>query len=170
MTENNNDEAIDDLFKRLEKAIGMPLSDLFNNMNPQASDRELMDDFLTKTFNQKKKKVAKDFTQIEVAAAMLLSGYLIDPRLKEISSFSLLTSLSESKGIEAFASDMRANGMEVSFDQVAEAIDTVMSYVVEFGLASVQQGLMTADVDCAPPKARNRHFEDLGIEDPFKEN
>lgn len=170
MTEDNNEEKVNSLFKRLEKALGKSLNSIFDSMNTEASDKDLMDEFLVKTFNEKKMKVAKEFTQIEIAVTMLLSGYLIDPKLHGISSFQMIAALRETKGIEAFAGDMRENGMEVSFDQVAEAIDTVMSYLVEFGLASLHHGLMLADVDCAPPKARNTQFEDLGIEDPFKEN
>lgn len=170
MTEDNNEEAINELFKRLEKAIGKSLNGIFDSLNHESSDKDLLGEFLLKTFEEKKKKVAKDFSQIEVAVMMLLSGYLVDPRLREVSPFRMMASLQESKAVEAFVGDMRSNGMEVSFDQVAEAIDNVMSYVVEFGVASVHHGLLIAEVDCAPPKARNTQFEDLGIEDPFKEN
>lgn len=170
MTEDSNEKAITDLFKRLEKAIGKSLNGIFASLNPESSDKGMMEEFLLKTFNEKKKKVSEDFNQVEIAATMLLSGYLIDPRLRDLSSFQMMASLRETKAIEAFAADMRENGMEVSFDQVAEAIDNVMSYVVEFGLASLHQGFMMANIDCAPPKARNKHFEDLGIQDPFKEN
>lgn len=170
MTEDNNDEAINDLFKRLEKAIGKSLNGIFDSLNSEASDKDLLDEFLLKTFEEKKKKVAKDFTQIEIAVVMLLSGYLVDPKLRDHSTFTLMSAISSPKGVEYFVTDMRANGMEVSHEQVAEAVDNVMSYVVEFGVASVHHGLMIAEVDCAPPKARNTQFEDLGIEDPFKEN
>lgn len=170
MTEDNNDEAVNDLFKRLEKAIGNSLNGIFDSLNPEASEKAMMGEFVAKTFDAKKRKVAEDFNQVDVAVAMLLAGYILSPALKGISSFDVMVSLREVKAVEAFVADMRSNGMEVSFDQVAEAIDKVMSYVVEFGLAAIQHGFMLADVDCAPPKARNRKFEDLGIEDPFKEN
>ena len=170
MTEDNNDKEVNDLFKRLEKAIGKSLNGLFESLNPESSDKDLMDDFLVKTFDEKKKKVAKDFSSIEIAVVMLLSGYLIDPKLRDHSSFAMMSAISSHKGIQAFTQDMRENGIEASFDQVAEALDNVMSFIVEFGLASVNHGLMIADVDCAPPKSRNRQFEDLGIEDPFKDS
>ena len=170
MSEDNNDEATNDLFKRLEKAIGKSLNSIFNSLNPESTDKEIMDEFLVKTFNEKKLKVALDFTQIDIAVTMLLSGYLIEPKLREMPSFAIINALSTPKAIGAFVADMRENGMEVSHEQVAEALSNVMSYIIEFGLASVHHGLMMADVDCAPPKARDRNFEDLGIEDPFKEN
>lgn len=170
MTEDNNDEAINDLFKRLEKAIGKSLNGIFDSLNPESTDKDLMDEFLVKTFNEKKLKVAKDLTQADIAVTMLLSGYLIDPKLKNLPSLAVMSSLTTPKGIAAFVADMRENGMEVSHEQVAEALSNVLSYIIEFGLASVHHGLMMADVDCAPPKVRDKNFEDLGIEDPFKEN
>lgn len=174
MSNNHEDEEIhkklQNLFSNLEKAIGKPLDSIFDSLDTNASDEALLDEFLVKSFEEKKKKVAKDLNQIEIATIMLLSGYLIDPKLKNHSSSNMLKAVASIRGIEAFAEDMRENGMEVSFDQVAEAVDNVMSYIIEFGLASVHHGMMTMGVDCTPPKSRKQNFGDIGIEDPFKDS
>lgn len=170
MTESNREEAFDDLFRRLEKAIGKPLDILFDSLRDGACEKEVMEDFLMKTFEEKKKKVASELSQTEIAVVMLLSGYLIEPKLKDRSTFEIVNSLGHVEGVEAFAADMRANGLEVTFDQVAIAITNVISHIMQFGLASLHHGLMVGDVDCSPPRTRDKNFEDLGIEDPFKDS
>ena len=101
---------------------------------------------------------------------MLASGYLLDPKLKEHSTFSLLQGIFTTRGIDLIMADMRDNGMEVSFDQVHEAMDRVFSFVMEFGISSIHKGLLKAGVDCSPPKSNKLNFGDIGIEDPFKDS
>ena len=173
MSEHNDEdfkEALESLFSKLNKAIGGSLDSIMDSLNPKSSGQELINEFLKKTFQAKTDKVAKDFNKIEIAVIMLVSGYLLDPGMKELSSFSLIRAFGEVKGIEAVMGDMRSNGVEATYDQVAEAIDSVMSYVVEFGIASLHQGLLSQGIDCSPPKADKSGFGDIGIEDPFKDS
>jgi len=163
-------EALENLFSKLNKAIGGSLDRIMDSLDPKASNEDLIGEFLKKTFQAKTDKVAKDFNKTEIGVIMLLSGYLLDPGMKEISSYSLFRAVGEVKGIEAIMADMRSNGVEVTYEQVAEAIDSVMSYVIEFGLASLHQGLLSQGIDCSPPKADKTGFGDIGIEDPFKDS
>ena len=163
-------EALENLFFKLNKAIGGSLDRIMDSLDPKASNEDLIGEFLKKTFQAKTDKVAKDFNKTEIGVIMLLSGYLLDPGMKEISSYSLFRAVGEVKGIEAIMADMRSNGVEVTYEQVAEAIDSVMSYVIEFGLASLHQGLLSQGIDCSPPKADKTGFGDIGIEDPFKDS
>lgn len=171
---NPDDEAfekeLESLFSNLNKAVGGSLDRILESLNMKSSDQDLMGEFLKKTFEAKTNKVAKDFNKTEIGVIMLLSGYLLDPTFKELSSYSLFRAVGETKGVEAIMADMRSNGVEVTYDQVAQAIDSVMSYVIEFGVASLHQGLLTQGIDCSPPKASKLDFGDIGIEDPFKDS
>ena len=170
LNDEDFNKEIESLFSKLNKAVGGSLDSILDSLNPKASDADLMNEFLKRTFQAKTDKVAKDFNKTEIGVIMLLSGYLLDPSLKEISSYSLFRAMGEVKGIEAIMADMRSNGVEVTYDQVAEAIDNVMSYIVEFGIASLHQGLLSQGIDCSPPKADKSDFGDIGIEDPFKDS
>lgn len=173
MSDQNDEdfnEALESLFSKLNKAIGGSLDHILDSLDAKASDQELMNEFLNKTFQAKTDKVAKNFNKTEIGVIMLLSGYLLDPGLKEISSYGVFRAMGEVKGIEAIMGDMRSNGVEVTYDQVAEAIDNVMSYIVEFGIASLHQGLLSQGIDCSPPKSDKTGFSDIGIEDPFKDS
>lgn len=162
MAKENEDEIQNDLEKMMSFIKDVSESKLM--------DDQFVSNLVASIMAAREENVAKSFNSIEIGVIMLTSGYLLDPKLKGHSTFTLLQGIFSKKGIDFIVLDMRENGMEVSFDQVHEAMDKVFSYVLEFGLASLHKGMLTAGVDCSPPASKKLNFEDMGIKDPFKEN
>lgn len=146
------------------------MSFLKNFKGSDLPDEQLVNQLITQVLSVREETVARNLTTIDIGIVMIASGYLLDPNLKEHSTFSLLQGIFTKRGIDLIMADMRENGMEVSFDQVHMAMDKVFSFVMEFGLSSLHKGMIKAGVDCSPPNSNNLNFGDIGIEDPFKDS
>lgn len=142
----------------------------FTDLVKGMTDDDTMEKLVSQIFSEQRTNIASKFDEIDVAVIMLLSGYLLEQGLKDLTTLQIIQAVNSAKGVSMLALDMRDNGLEVTNDQVWDSVSKVLSTVLEFGFAACHQGLLAAGVDCAPPKANKGNFGDIGIEDPFKDS
>lgn len=168
--ENSNpdfESRIDSLFSELSDALNSAKKREGNSMK---STSECLGKMLSKITQERFLEEARSLSNIGIGVLMVVTGYLIDPKLQEKSTLMILSSFLERNGINALVSDLRSNGVEATFDQVYTELLGIIDFCLLNGLAGLQAALTGSGRDVSPPKSSKLDFDDIGIENPFKDS
>ena len=168
--ENSNpdfESRIDSLFNELSDALNSAKK---REGNAVKSTSEYLGRMLSKITQERFLEEAKSLSNIGVGVLMVMTDYLIDPKLQEKSILLILSTLLERDGINAVVSDLRSNAVEATFDQVYKELLEIVDFCLLNGLAGLQAALTGSGRDVSPPKSSKLDFDDIGIENPFKDS
>jgi hypothetical protein len=139
--------------------------------NKQDGERTILSSLYYAMAIRQAEKAADAMSQIETGIFMLMSSYFLNPELEKTNALQIITRMISAEGKDFLYRDIRDNGVEATRDQVDDAIMNVLSFMLESGMATLSIALQGSKNDfVVPPGKQDFNIEDLGIEDPFKNN
>jgi len=139
--------------------------------NKQEDERSFISSLYYAVAIGQAERTAKTMSQVETGVFMIMSGYVINPEFEKTSALGVITGMISAKGKDLLYQDLRSNGVEATRAEVDDAIVSVLSFMLETGMATLSIAMSGSENKfTVPPGRQPFDIEALGIEDPFKKN
>ena len=139
--------------------------------NKQEDERSFISSLYYAVAIGQAERTAKAMSQVETGVFMIMSGYVINPEFEKTSALGVITGMISAKGKDILYQDLRSNGVEATRAEVDDAIVSVLSFMLETGMATLSIAMSGSENKfTVPPGRQPFDIEALGIENPFKKN